>query len=68
MENKRRAVTHLPKKAWEYSEIAYLNMPAASPTDFTGYTPTIPETEEEALAYESVMPAPVTAKEDGDGE
>ncbi|MBQ9748530.1 MAG: hypothetical protein IJV98_07070 [Clostridia bacterium] len=62
MKRERTEITHLPKKAWEYSENAYLTMPAASATEFTGYTPVVPETEFEAESYSEVMPAPVTAK------
>ncbi len=65
MFRKERDWTHLPKKAWEYSENAYLRTPAASPSDFTGLAPIVPETVEEADALQQVMPpAPVTSKDD----
>lgn len=51
------------KKAWEYAEDMYFQMPAASATDFTGVTPIIPETEYEAESYCDVMDIPVTAKD-----
>ena len=55
-----------PKKAWEYSENMYLQMPAASPTDFTGLTPVMPETEYEAESYCDVMDVPVTSMDGGE--
>ena len=51
------------KKAWEYAEDMYFQMPAASATDFTGVTPIVPETEYEAESYCDVMDIPVTAKD-----
>ena len=64
MPREKKEITHLPKKAWEYSENAYLEMPAVSATEFTGMAPIVPETEYEAESLRSVMPAPVTAKDD----
>ena len=68
MIREKREITHLPKKAWEYSENAYLTMPAASPTDFTGLAPVVPETEYEAESYRDVMNVPVTARDGSEAD
>ncbi len=68
MIREKREITHLPKKAWEYSENAYLTMPAASQTDFTGLAPIVPDTEYEAESYRDVMNAPVTARDGAEAD
>ena len=44
----------------------YLQMPAASPTDFTGLAPVMPKTEYEAESYCDVMDVPVTSMDGGE--
>ena len=63
MQNPQKNQKLPSKKAWEYAEDMYLQMPAASATDFTGVTPIVPETEYEAESYCDVMDIPVTAKD-----
>ncbi len=55
---------HCPSKhSFSHIENVYFRMPAASATEFTGLTPTVPETEEEAESYHEIMEVPVTAKD-----
>ncbi len=63
MEKPKKVQKCPPKRAWEFSEDVYFRMPAASPSDFTGLTPIVPETEEEAESYRDLMEVPVTAKD-----
>jgi hypothetical protein len=63
MQRPRKTQKCPPRKAWEYAEDMYFQMPAASPTDFTGLAPIVPETEYEAESYCDVMDVPVTAKD-----
>ena len=66
MERPKKIQKCPPKRAWEYSENMYLQMPAASPTDFTGLAPIVPETEYEAESYCDVMDVPVTSMDGGE--
>ncbi len=66
MEKTKKTQKCPPRHAWEYSENMYFHMPAASPTDFTGYTPVVPETEFEAESICDVMDVPVTSKDGGE--
>lgn len=67
MEKPKKTQKCPPRKAWEYAKDVYMDMPAVSATDFTGFAPIVPETEYDAQAYCDVMDAPVTAK-DGAGK
>lgn len=52
-----------PRKAWEYSQNMYLQSSAASPSEFTGLLPIVPETEYEAESYCDLMDAPITSRD-----
>ncbi len=63
MEKPKKVQKCPPKRAWEFAEDVYFSMSAASPSEFTGLTPTVPETEVEAEAYRDLMEVPITAKD-----
>ncbi len=65
-ENPKKTMKCPPRHAWEYAKDMYFHMPCASPTEFTGLAPTVPETECEAEGLCDTMDVPVTSKDGGE--
>lgn len=58
---KHRDTHYYRKDAAALAEEAMFSNPIASANDCTGITPTIPETEEEAMSYCDIADIPVTS-------